>query len=145
MKYCRTGFAIWLFIQRQFTISTLSRGRPGYSTHAAGVICTWKNYALLIGWKRVNSRATRVQSCNTRAIINSACALSKFWLSRLSAMLFHVHRLQVLKIFLLQFDVISTCKFFKDCKLQAPYGHVQFCFLWKICSWFLISNCTRNM
>ena len=49
------------------------------------ILCMKKNYALLIGWKRVHSHVTRVQ------ITNRARALSKFRLSRLSAMFFHVH------------------------------------------------------
>ena len=45
--------------------------------------------------------------------------------------------------FLLQFGVISTCKFFKDYKLHLPYGFVQFCCLWKIYS-CLAPSCKRN-
>ena len=44
----------------------------------------------------------------------------------------------------MQFGIINTCKFFKDYKLYLPYGLVQFCFLWKICSCLLTPNRTRN-
>ena len=36
------------------------------------------------------------------------------------------------------------CKFYKDYKLHSPYGLVQCCRLWKICSCLLTPNCTRN-
>ena len=48
-------------------------------------------------------------------------------------MFFHVHYLQVyaITLFLLQFGVISTCKFYKDHEL-------------KMYSCLLTPNCTRN-
>ena len=46
--------------------------------------------------------------------------------------------------FILQFGVISTCKFFKEYKLHPSYGLVQFCCFWKIYSCLWTPNYTRN-
>ena len=71
-------------------------------------------------------------------ITNSERTLSKVRLSWLSVMFFHLNYLQVIPLFLLQFGVIGTCNFFKDC------GLMQFLRLWQMYSCLFTPICKRN-
>ena len=97
---------------------------------------------LLIGYKQVHSCVQWVQSCNMSASLKKVGMLSKFCLSWLSVMFFHVHYKQAMTCFLLKLGEIST--FSKSANCIRPKGFCNFVVFAKIYSCLFSPNCTQN-
>ena len=80
----------------------------------------------LMGWKWVHSNVIRVQSCNMSANYSKSAHAFKISFILTFCDVFSCMLLTVIKWFLLQFGVISTCKFSKTTNCTCPMSLCNF-------------------